>query len=157
VQTSSTGRRLFCTVLPIQNFLANVHFLFWQFPTMATASPTRRVLIVDESEENREVLRTILQRHGVETIEACDAEGGLRLAKDWHPSVMVLDVDTIDLSDTRACGDFDDEARLENTSVVLLGGIRAEKTTLSNSEVLPKPYHYAPLIRKIEELLQAAQ
>ncbi len=121
---------------------------------METATPTRRVLIVDESEENREVLRTILERHGVETIEACDAEGGLRLARDWHPNVMVVDTDTIDLSDSKVCGDFDDEARQENASVVLLGRIRTDKSILSNSEVLPKPYHYAPLIRKIEELLQ---
>lgn len=120
------------------------------------AFPQPQVLIVDKSAENREVLRTILQRDGVKTIEAESGGSGLHLAQRWHPKVMVLDADTIDLDDPNVCDGFDDEARQENASVVLLGRIHETQKLVLASEVLPKPYHYAPLIRKIEELLQQA-
>lgn len=118
---------------------------------------TPQVLIVDRSPENREVLRTILRRDGVQTIEAGTGEIGLNLAQRWHPQVLVLDSDTIDLNDPAVCEGFDDEARQENSAVVLLGRIQDQGSQLSMSEVLVKPYHYGPLIRKIEELLQIAE
>ena len=121
-----------------------------------TLSPPS-VLIVDRSSENREVLRTILQRDGIHIIEAESGGTGLNLAKCWHPKVMVLDADTVDLNDPAVCGGYDEEIRQENTSVVLLGRIRESRSPLLTSEILSKPYHYAPLIRRIEELLQHAE
>ena len=38
---------------------------------------SKRVLIVDQSEDNREVLRTALQRRGLRTIEASGVDQGL--------------------------------------------------------------------------------
>lgn len=115
-----------------------------------------QVLIVDSSPENREVLRTILQRDGVQTVEAGSGEAGLDLAKRLHPRVLVIDTDTVDLDDPGVCYAFDDEVRGERCSVVLLGRVGSPRNSLSNSEVMAKPYHYGPLIRKIEALLQSA-
>ena len=112
------------------------------------------VLIVDKSPENREVLRTMLRRDGVRTVEAPDAVAGLVLAKSSHPRVLVLDTDTIDLSDPGVCDDFGDEANKEDCAIVVLGRIRRPNEALTPSEVVPKPYHYGPLIRRIEELLR---
>ena len=47
-------------------------------------------------------------------------------------------------------------SRLIATAVVLLGTIAAESPLGRSSETIAKPYHYRPLIRKIEELLQNA-
>lgn len=112
------------------------------------------VLIIDKCAESREVLRTILRRDGVKTVEALDAAVGLDLAKNWHPRVWVLDSDTIDLDDPNVCDGFCDEVKKDDCSVVVLGGMRSPADGLEPSEIMPKPYHYAPLIRKIEELLR---
>lgn len=116
-----------------------------------------QVLIVDRSAETREVLRTILQRDGVNIAEAESQIEGLQLVKRLHPQVLVIDTDTVDLSDTDVCHEFDDETRAENTSVVVLGRIQTSDNVLPTSEVVAKPYHYAPLIRKIETLLEQAE
>ena len=119
-----------------------------------TSMNANRVLIVDKSAENREVLTTILRRGGVETLEARQAETGLELAKKWHPRVLVLDSDTVDLDDASVCDGFDDEVRQENAAIVVLGRVCHSLHALATNEVVPKPYHYGPLIRKIEELLR---
>lgn len=126
---------------------------------MATATPAVtncRVLIVDRSSDNREVLRTVLQRHGCEIMEADTDTVGLRLAKVFHPSVFVLDLDTVDPNDTSVCDGYDTQARAENASVLLLGRLAGDHSRLRSADVMAKPYHYEPLIRKIEELLRAA-
>lgn len=112
-----------------------------------------RVLIVDQSPENREVLRTVLQRHGYEIFEAERDTDGLSLAETCHPKVLVLDMDTIDSADRSVIEGFDQHAQKENTSVVLLGRVPKPHLPLTNSDVVSKPYHYGPLIRKIESLL----
>ena len=126
-----------------------------QQPNSKSVSPSR-VLIVDRSAENREVLRTILKRRGCEIFEADRDVDGLKLAKQCHPQVLVLDLDTVDPADVSVCADFDSQAREENASVVLLGQVHGTESQLPVSDVVAKPYHYGPLIRKIEELLREA-
>jgi hypothetical protein len=46
------------------------------------------------------------------------------------------------------------EATQHNTPVVVLGSVRRGES-LPPGEFVSKPYHYAPLVRRIEELLTA--
>ena len=102
------------------------------------------------------MLKTVLQRHGVQIIEAVGGDDGLDLARQCHPDVVVLDVDSVDVANQSVCDGFNGHMREENTAVVLLGTIPAANRPLRSSETIAKPYHYGPLIRKIEELLQQA-
>jgi DNA-binding response OmpR family regulator len=113
----------------------------------------RRVLIVDQSEDAREVLRTVLQRRGVQIYEASAVRVGLELASQYQPDVIVLDAETVSPQDHGVCGGFDDHARRDNTALVLLGTLRSPRGTAAAAQVVGKPYHYGPLIRTIELLL----
>ena len=115
---------------------------------------TMHVLIVDRSAETREVLRTILARDGVRTAEASSEDTGLRLTRRLSPKVLVLDTDTIDLDDPSVCSDFGDEIRRKKCSVVLLGTVHRPEPRILQSTAVAKPYHFGPLLRRIEELLQ---
>ena len=114
-------------------------------------SPEKSVLIVDESEDSREVLRTILSQRGVQIFEAREERTGLQIARDKHPNVIVLDVDKPS-PDFALCDEIAEQADLDQTSVVILGSLSHWKGQ-SPSEIVRKPYHYGPLIRKIEALL----
>ncbi len=52
------------------------------------------VLIVDRSEETREVLQTALNRRGVQTYTAKHASEGVVLGRRHHPNLIILDLET---------------------------------------------------------------
>jgi CheY-like chemotaxis protein len=126
---------------------------------MASEQRSVSVLIVDRSEESRDVLRTVLENRGVNILEARQGAEGLELLREQRPSVVVLDLE-VDASDSVELQDaFEDESRRNETSLVLLGKIRGagqsvcSDSTTEAKHVIAKPYHYAPLIRTIEQLL----
>ena len=114
------------------------------------------VLVVDPSAENREVLRTVLHQRGLQCYEANEAHSGLALARQHHPDVIVLDVD----SDNVLSGSMESQLRQEldreSSSLIILGKLRRD-SLLPASRVLSKPYHFAPLVHTIEELAAAAK
>jgi CheY-like chemotaxis protein len=124
--------------------------------------PQRSVLIVDSLEETREVLRTALEERGLRIYAASRAEKGLALARKHHPDVIVLDLDFEQASGDDSAGEeissgFSAESEARATPLVLLGNARRGQSSPSGGEFVSKPYHYAPLIRKIEELLDQAR
>jgi DNA-binding response OmpR family regulator len=113
------------------------------------------VLIVDSSEETREVLQTALERRGVRILSANRAQQGLKLAREHHPDLIVLDLE-LDSADPEALSaPFAEQSRTDRAPLVLLGTLRRQNPAPSG-EFVAKPYHYGPLIRRIEELLETA-
>jgi DNA-binding response OmpR family regulator len=129
--------------------------VFFLATTEGYAVDTQRsVLIVDRSEENREVLRTVLERHGVRIFTASRPKEGAFLARHHQPDLIVLDTEyeSADLQDfSREDGENKED---ESPSVILLGKIRKNSSPLPHGEFFAKPYHYGPLIRRIEEILE---
>jgi CheY-like chemotaxis protein len=112
-------------------------------------------LIVDPSADSREVLRTLLELRGATTLEADHPEQGIQLADEFRPDLIVLDAD----SDHAAGAATDDLCRLasrSDTPIVILGTLRKPDAEESPGQIISKPYHYGPLIRRIEHLLAAA-
>jgi DNA-binding NtrC family response regulator len=111
------------------------------------------VVIVDNSEECREVLHTLLSSRGVPSVAARGAREGLELVRRHHPDVVVLDLDAGEADDDKLRDALDTEARQHDTALVVLGKAPRYVAALPDGQVLAKPYHYAPLIRTIERLL----
>jgi hypothetical protein len=124
----------------------------------------RSVLIVDRSQETREVLREALGRRGLRTLQAGRAEKGLELARQHRPDLIVLDLD-LDAAAAEQFSAIPCDANCDaggtpapqsppyEPQLVLLGSLRRLGHRLPGGEFVAKPYHYGPLIRKIEELL----
>lgn len=118
--------------------------------------PGRSVLVVDPLEETREVLRTALARRGVRILAASEADEGLALARLHHPDLIVLDLEC-EGANASASGEIAAQSLADETPLVLLGNARRIAAELPAGQFVSKPYHYAPLIRKIEELLEKAR
>ena len=110
------------------------------------------VLIVDRSEETREVLRTALERRGMHILATSRAQRGRELAQQHHPDLIVLDLEVDDSPTTGAVQDWAKNTPRGPTPIVMLGSVRRSAAARAG-EFVAKPYHYAPLIRRIEELL----
>ncbi len=64
------------------------------FELLARLSVSRvRVLLVDDSEMNRKVIRAMLQRLPCDVIEATDAASGLAAARKHLPDVILMDIE----------------------------------------------------------------
>ena len=83
----------------------------------------RSVLIVDRSEETREVLKTALERRGVRILAASRAQRGLELARQHQPDLIVLDLE-VDESAPRGLRPFTEHAQGHHTPMVVLGSLR---------------------------------
>jgi len=50
------------------------------------------ILIVEDNEKNRRLVRDVLQVKGYQTIESETAEEGIRLAREQHPALILMDI-----------------------------------------------------------------
>jgi len=113
------------------------------------------VLIVDPSADNREVLRTVLARRGLQILEANAAEEGLELARAHHPDVIVLDLEPERLDAETIRQQFSSEATSHASRLIVLGKVR-RGPVFTGGHVISKPYHFAPLVNTIEQLAAKA-
>ncbi|MBS1151108.1 MAG: two component, sigma54 specific, transcriptional regulator, Fis family [Myxococcaceae bacterium] len=60
--------------------------------TAETNKVMTRILVVDDEQNAREALRTILSEEGFEVAEAADGEEGLKQIQEFHPSAVLCDV-----------------------------------------------------------------
>jgi DNA-binding response OmpR family regulator len=123
----------------------------------AAESLERRVLIVDDSSDSLDVLQTALQRRGVHTMTTRRAAEGIALARDFHPDLILLDLESVPSDEEDLRQNYDDAARRENVPLVLVARSRRDPAAEGGQHVVSKPYHYAPLIRKIQELLEPSE
>jgi DNA-binding response OmpR family regulator len=114
----------------------------------------RSVLIVDQLEETREVLETALNRRGVRTFTAKHASEGVELGRRHCPDLIVLDLETDDVNLERSDPSVWANRGENDVPMILLGNLRRNRPHIPGSEFIAKPYHFGPLIRRIEEILK---
>lgn len=51
-----------------------------------------RILVIDDEEQVRKVIRLILEHDGYEVIEAADGTEGVRLFSDTNPDLVITDI-----------------------------------------------------------------
>jgi CheY-like chemotaxis protein len=117
-----------------------------------------RLLVVDPSEETREVLRTALAGRGGEIFESACTDDGLRIAHISHPDVIVVDLECETARAAMVVEGFRESAGSEPPSILILGTARQAQqaefeVATQSGQFVRKPYHYGLLIRRIEELL----
>ena len=112
----------------------------------------RRVLVVDESEESRQVLCALLARNGAEPLEAEQAEQAADLTCRFQPDVIVFDAESDHTARHEATERLGSVAGIYDIPLSLLGTTPRHTRDVA-CQFVHKPYHYGPLIRRIEQLL----
>jgi CheY-like chemotaxis protein len=115
--------------------------------------PAGRVVIVEGLADARDVLASSLERRGLETFCAAEANEGLELARRHHPDVIVFDADATAADEEAVQHRLETQSRCEQSDIVILGRARF-LPGIPRDQVLSKPYHYAPLVHKIEQLVE---
>ncbi|GBE00008.1 polar-differentiation response regulator DivK [bacterium BMS3Abin07] len=53
---------------------------------------TKRILVVEDNEKNRRLIRDILEYHGYEVLEAENGEVGIQMAREYKPDMILMDM-----------------------------------------------------------------
>lgn len=114
--------------------------------------PEKSVLVVDALEETREVLRAALERAGIDVYATDEPEDGTTWADEHQPDLIVLDLECHPAAEAMSRG-FAQRDGAESSPLILLGTARRAAGNVPADRFVAKPYHYGPLIRKIEALL----
>ena len=105
---------------------------------MSPEMSTTDVLIVDASEDCRDVLRTLLERRGVRTNEATEVEQGLEMISQHQPRVIVLDLDHETHDDEQLPVLYQQCAERQDAALVILGRARALGDAYPPERILAK-------------------
>ena len=52
----------------------------------------KRILLVEDHEDNRNIYRTILEHYGYQVLLATDGQNGIRLAREEQPDLILMDL-----------------------------------------------------------------
>ena len=62
----------------------------------------KRVLVVEDNENNMKLISLILEKHGYEPIQAFTGEGGVEKAAEEIPDIILMDIQLPDISGIEA-------------------------------------------------------
>jgi DNA-binding response OmpR family regulator len=116
----------------------------------------RLVLVVDDDEMIRRLVRTVLEADDFEVIDARDGEQALLMIEDKRPAVVVLDVMMPGLNGVDVCRRLDHD----NVKVIILtarddADLAEECMAAGANAFLTKPFSSIQLLDLVEDLLVA--
>jgi two-component system, cell cycle response regulator DivK len=76
------------------------------------------ILIIEDNEKNRKLVRDVLQVKGYKTIEAETAEAGLKLALEQSPALILMDIQLPGMDGITALKRLKAEAKTKSIPVI---------------------------------------
>ena len=118
------------------------------------------VLIIEDNEKNRKLVRDVLQVKGYRTIEAETAEAGLKLAIEQSPALILMDVQLPGMDGIMALKQLKADAKTKSIPVI---AVTASAMSYKRQTMLAegfdgyqtKPISLKDFLREIERVLAA--
>ncbi len=119
----------------------------------------KTLLIADDEEGVRALVRMTLEGGEYDIVEAANGEEALALARERRPDLMLLDVMMPGLSGVEVCTELKDDPATRDMPIVILT-VKAEESdrqeglTAGADDYFTKPFSPLSLIRKVDEVLE---
>jgi two-component system cell cycle response regulator DivK len=119
---------------------------------------TKRILVVEDQEDLRGVLRTLLTGSGYEMLEAADGRAGVAKAKSDRPDLILMDIQMPILDGYEATRQIKADPALEATPVIAVSsfamkGDEQKARAAGCDHYVTKPYSPIQLLRVVREYL----
>lgn len=119
-----------------------------------------KILIVDDSPTEIHLLRTILERHGHECLEASSGEQGVEMAKHEQPDLVLMDIVMPGLNGFQATRQLTRAAETSHIPVIIVSTKSQETDKVwglrqGAKEYLTKPVDESLLMEMVGNLLNA--
>ena len=122
---------------------------------------TRRILVVDDQEDNRRILRDLLTASGFEVIEAKTGEESVALAEAQIPDLILMDIQLPGIDGYEATRQIKAKPALSATPLIVvtsyaLSGDEAKAFAAGADAYVSKPFSPRALLAKVREFLGPA-
>ena len=119
---------------------------------------TKRILVVEDQEDNRQILRDLLSNSGFEMIEAEDGEQALVQAAKHRPDLILMDIQLPIMDGYEATRRLKADAELKSIPIIVvtsyaLSGDEDKARAAGCDAYVAKPYSPRALLAKIREYL----
>ena len=116
------------------------------------------ILIVEDQEDNRTILRDLLGKAGYDIIEAVNGEDGVALALAKRPDLLLMDIQLPVMDGYEATRRIKANAELKATPVIAvtsyaLSGDEAKARAAGCDAYVAKPFSPRQLLAKVREYL----
>lgn len=120
---------------------------------------TTRILVVDDEQQIRSVVRSYLEADGYDVVEASDGESAIEAARRWNPDMVILDVMLPGLDGIEVLRNI----RTFSEVYVIMLTARAEETdkvvglAVGADDYLTKPFSPRELAARVKAVLRRAR
>ncbi len=114
----------------------------------------KTVLVVDDEPDVVAYLCALLRDNGYETLDACNGDQAIDLARQKMPDLVTLDITMPETTGVRAYRTFREDPHLKHIPVVIVTGVSHDfKRFISTRPHLPPPDGYLEKPIQAEEFL----
>lgn len=117
----------------------------------------KRILVVEDEQDHRELLYLIFSVHGYDVATAANASEGMQLIEQQKPDVIVLDVMLPDIDGWSFCENVKHKAGTADIPIMMLSASAHMLPRFEGScadDMLNKPFDEKELLAKVRHLLQ---
>ena len=119
---------------------------------------SKRILVVEDQEDNRQILRDLLYSSGYEMTEAWDGEAGVKAAKEQRPDLILMDIQLPLMDGYEATRRIKADPELKDIPIVAvtsyaLSGDDGKARAAGCDAYVTKPFSPRQLLAKIKEFL----
>jgi two-component system cell cycle response regulator DivK len=119
---------------------------------------TKRILIIEDQEDNRAIMRDLLSGAGFELIEAVNGEEGVKLAQSERPDLILMDIQLPIIDGYEATRQIRAIVDLKSIPIIAvtsyaLSGDEAKTRAAGCNGYVAKPFSPRQLLAKVRELL----
>jgi two-component system cell cycle response regulator DivK len=120
-----------------------------------------RILIVEDNPANMKLAALLLEGEGYQTLQAEDAEAGLRLAREEAPDLILMDVHLPGMDGLAATRLLKNDPRTRGIRVVALtalamNGDREKTEAAGCDDYISKPFHHQEFLRVVDYWLSSS-
>jgi len=121
----------------------------------------KRILIVEDQEDNRMIMRDVLSSAGYELIEAVNGEDGVKLAHSERPDLILMDIQLPIIDGYEATRRIKGSAELKSIPIIAvtsyaLSGDQAKARAAGCDGYVSKPFSPRELLARVRGYLPDA-
>ena len=119
----------------------------------------KRILVVEDTEDNRQILRDLLSNAGFDIVEAHDGQAAVTAAAKFRPDLILMDIQLPILNGYEAIRRIKADSTLQPIPIIAvtsyaLSGDREKAKIAGCDGYVAKPYSPRQLLATVRELLE---